>query len=31
MLNGASLPPFPATMPQPEMSVTIQIRYALTD
>jgi len=31
MLRGASLPPFPATMPQPEMSVTIQIRYALTD
>lgn len=31
LLRGASLPPFPATMSQAEVSVTIQVRYALTD
>jgi TonB family protein len=31
MLRGAQLPPFPATMPQDQLTVTAQIRYALSD
>jgi protein TonB len=31
LLNGASLPPFPATMAQERITVTVQIRYQLTD
>ena len=31
MLRNASLPPFPATMPQERVTATVQIRYRLTD
>jgi periplasmic protein TonB len=31
MLQAASLPPFPPTMPQQWVTVTVQIRYQLTD
>jgi len=31
MLRNASLPPFPATMPQERVTATVQIRYHLTD
>lgn len=31
MLRGGALPPFPASMPQPQVTVTVQIRYRLTD
>jgi protein TonB len=31
ILRNASLPPFPATMPQEQITVTMQIKYRLTD
>jgi hypothetical protein len=31
MLRNASLPPFPAEMPQEQLTVTVQIRYRLSD
>jgi len=31
MLRNASLPPFPAAMPQEKVTATVQIRYRLTD
>ena len=31
MLRNASLPPFPAAMPQERVTATVQIRYRLTD
>ncbi len=31
MLQAASLPPFPPTMPEQQITVTVQIRYQLTD
>jgi periplasmic protein TonB len=31
MLRDATLPPFPATMPQDEVTVTVQIHYKLTN
>ncbi len=31
MLRNASLPPFPAQMPQERVTATVQIRYRLTD
>jgi periplasmic protein TonB len=31
MLQAASLPPFPSTMPEQQVTVTVQIRYQLTD
>jgi protein TonB len=31
MLRNASLPPFPAAMPQERITATVQIRYRLTD
>ena len=31
ILRNASLPPFPATMPQERITVTMQIKYRLTD
>lgn len=31
MLRNASLPPFPSEMPQERVTVTVQIRYRLTD
>jgi periplasmic protein TonB len=31
MLQAASLPPFPPTMPEQQVTVTVQIRYQLTD
>ena len=31
MLHNASLPPFPAAMPQERVTITVQIRYRLTD
>ena len=29
MMRGATLPPFPAGMPQPEMQVSVTIRFSL--
>lgn len=29
LLRGAHLPPFPAGMPQAELTITLQIRYSL--
>jgi outer membrane biosynthesis protein TonB len=31
ILRNASVPPFPTTMPQDRITVTVQIRYRLTD
>jgi periplasmic protein TonB len=31
MLQAASVPPFPSTMPEQRITVTVQIRYQLTD
>ncbi len=31
MLRNATLPPFPSAMPQQTVTVTLRIRYALTD
>ncbi len=31
ILRAASLPPFPAAMPQDRVTVTVQIKYRLTD
>jgi len=31
MLQGARLPPFPPSMPQDRITVTVTIRYTLTD
>jgi hypothetical protein len=29
MMRGATLPPFPAGMPQPRMQVSVTIRFSL--
>jgi protein TonB len=31
MLRGATLPPFPDTMPQDRVTITVRVHYALTD
>jgi outer membrane biosynthesis protein TonB len=31
MVKGATLPPFPAAMPQDSVTITVRIRYALTN
>jgi protein TonB len=31
MLRGAAVPPFPDTMPQERITITVRVRYALTD